>query len=121
MDPVLEFLSDYVVALDYHQLPGPIVHEVKRRVIDTLGCAMGCYDMEPPKIARAQALEATGDPGAVVLGTRHKTTPDLAAFANGVMARYLDFNDTTLKGGHPSDNIMPILAAAEYAQADMKT
>src|SRR4029079_18590205 len=46
-----------------------------------------------------------------------------AAFANGVMARYLDFNDTSMSGnaGHPSDNIFPILAAAEYANCDVRT
>lgn len=39
------------------------------------------------------------------------------------MARYLDFNDTSMtgSGGHPSDNIMGVLAAAEYAGADMQT
>ena len=37
------------------------------------------------------------------------------------MARYSDFNDMSVgrKAGHPSDNILPVLAAAEYAGADM--
>ena len=121
MDPVLNFLSDYAVSLNYQKLPKSVVHEVKRRIIDTLGCAMGCYYMDPPKLARTHALEAVSTPGSTVLGTRHRSTAELAAFANGVMARYLDFNDTTAKGGHPSDNIMPVLAAAEYAGADMQT
>jgi 2-methylcitrate dehydratase len=44
-----------------------------------------------------------------------KTSPDLAAFANGVMIRYLDFNDgyISLGAGHPSDTIAPLLSAAE--------
>ena len=121
MDRVLDFLSDYAVALTYENLPNRVVHEVKRRVIDTLGCAMGSYYMEAPEIARAHALEAISNPGSTVLGTRHRTTPELAVFANGVMARYLDLNDTTAKGGHPSDNIMAVLAATEYAAADRKT
>ena len=121
MDRILEFLSDYAVALKYQDLPARVVHEVKRRVIDTLGCAMGGYTMEPPRIARAHAMEASSTPGSTILGTVHKSTLEAASFANGVMARYLDFNDTTIKGGHPSDNIMPILAAAEYAAADMRT
>ena len=121
MDRILEFLSDYAVALKYQDLPAGVVHEVKRRVIDTLGCAMGGYSMPPPRIARAHAMEASSTPGSTILGTRHRSTLEAASFANGVMARYLDFNDTTIKGGHPSDNIMPILAAAEYAAADMRT
>jgi len=117
MDRILDYLSDYSVALEYANLSDSLIHQVKRRVIDTLGCAMGCYEMEPPRIARAHALEVVSTPGSTILGTTHKSSPEHAAFANGVMARYLDFNDTSMSGnaGHPSDNIMAVLAAAEYA------
>ena len=123
MDRVLQFLSDYAVSLTYEKLPEHVVHEVKRHTIDALGCAIGGYSMKPPEIARAHALEVTANPGATVLGTQHLTAPELAAFANGVMVRYLDFNDTSMSGksGHTSDNIAAVLAAAEYAGADIKT
>ena len=123
MDRILNFLSDYSIALTYQELPKNVVHQVKRLVIDTLGCALGGYHMEPPEIVRAHALEVVSTPGSTILGTRHQSSPELAAFANGVMARYLDFNDTSMSGvgGHPSDNITAILAAAEYAGADMQT
>jgi len=121
MDRILDFLSDYAVSMTYEKLSESVVHQVKRRVIDTLGCAMGSYHMRPPEIARAHALEVTSSPGSTVLGTRHQSAPELAAFANGVMARYSDFNDMSVgrKSGHPSDNIPAVLAAAEYAGADM--
>jgi 2-methylcitrate dehydratase len=121
MDGTLKFLSDYCSSLDYRSVPAKVVHDVKRHVVDTLGCAMAGRDMGPPLIARAQALEAVSTPGSTIIGTRHKSSPELAAFANGVMARYLDFNDTARLGsaGHPSDNITAVLAAAEYAGADM--
>ena len=123
MDSILEFLSEYGVSLSYDRISERTVHEVKRRVIDTLGCAMGSYHMRPPQIARAHALEAISGSGATVLGTRHQTTPELAAFANGVMARYSDFNDMSVgrKAGHPSDNIPAVFAAAEHAGADMQS
>ncbi len=120
MDRVLQFLSDYAISLTYQKLPQEVVHQVKRRTIDALGCAMGAYLAEPPKVARAHALEVTADPGATVLGTRHRTAPELAAFANGVMVRYLDFNDAEAGAGHPSDNIPAVLAAAEYASANAR-
>lgn len=122
MDRILEFLSDYGVSMTYDKLSERAVHEVKRRVIDTLGCAMGSYTMRPPAIARAHALEVTATPGSTVLGTRHRSAPELAAFANGVMARYSDFNDMSVgrKAGHPSDNIPAVFAAAEYTGADMR-
>jgi 2-methylcitrate dehydratase len=46
-----------------------------------------------------------------------RTSPDLAVFANGVMIRYLDFNDAfvslTHGAGHPSDTIAALLTSAE--------
>jgi 2-methylcitrate dehydratase len=123
MDQVLKSLADYSTSLAFEQLPQDAVHQVKRRTIDALGCAMGAYMMEPPKIARSYALEVTGNPGATILGTDHRTSVELATFANVVMVRYLDFMDTGLgkDAGHPSDNIMALLAAGEYASADMRT
>ena len=121
MDRILDVLSDYAVSMTYEKLSASVVHKVKQRVIDTLGCAMGSYTMRPPTLARAHALEVTSTPGSTVLGTRHQSAPELATFANGVSARYSDFNDMSVgrKAGHPSDNILPVLAAAEYAGADM--
>ena len=122
MDRILNFLSDYSVSLTYQKLSKSVVHEVKRHVIDAFGCAMGCYHAEPCKIARDQALEVVSTPGSTILGTRHQSSPELAAFANGVMVRYLDFNDTGVgNSGHPSDNVMAVLATAEYAGADVQT
>jgi 2-methylcitrate dehydratase len=121
MDRTLKFLTDYATSLTYEQLPSDAIRQVKRRVIDALGCAMGGYTEDVPKLVRGYAAEATAvNSGATILGTRRRTAPELAAFANGVMVRYLDFNDSgTSKevGGHPSGNIPAILAAAEYAGA----
>jgi 2-methylcitrate dehydratase len=67
-------------------------------------------------------MEVTANPGATILGTRHHSTPELAAFVNGVMGRYFDFNDTshTRDSGHPSDMIPAILAISEYTGANGK-
>jgi 2-methylcitrate dehydratase len=49
-----------------------------------------------------------------------KSAPDRAAFYNGALVRYLDFNDSYLAKGetcHPSDNLAAVLAASEYAKA----
>lgn len=115
-------LAGYAQTLCYDDLPGAVVHEVKRRILDSLGCAFGAWNAAPCKIARhmAQSLKAPG--GATIWGTRHKTMPDLATFANGTLIRYLDFNDTYLskEPAHPSDNIAAVLAAGETTQASGK-
>ena len=117
-----DHLAGYTQTLCYDDLPGAVVHEVKRRILDSVGCALGAWNATPCKIARdiAQSVKVPG--GATVWGTTHKTLPDLATFANGAMVRYLDFNDTYLskEPAHPSDNIAAVLAAGESAHASGK-
>ncbi len=119
---VSEYLSQYAHSLRFADLPKDVVHEAKRRVMDSLGCALGAYDAEPCKIARKVAQSIGINKGATVLGTSHRTLPDLAAFANGTMVRYLDCNDTYLskEPAHPSDNIPAVLAVAEAEGASGK-
>ena len=55
-----------------------------------------------------------------MIGGWARRAPDRAALYNGALVRYLDFNDSYLAPGetcHPSDNLAPVLAAAEYADA----
>src|SRR5258706_6916833 len=108
-------LADYAVGLKFENLPAAVVHEVKRRVIDSLGCALGAWDAEPCVIARRVASKMLAERGATVWGTRHQSPADWAAFANGCLVRYLDFNDTYLskEPAHPSDNIPAACAIAE--------
>jgi len=108
-------IAGFACNLDYSDLTDASVHEVKRRLIDSMGCAMGAWTAEPVKIARMLASFASSEYGATVIGTRHASTPELAAFANGTMFRYLDYNDTYLsqEPAHPSDNLAAILAIAD--------
>ena len=108
-------LAEYAWGLGFGDLPAEVVHEAKRRVIDSLGCALGAYAAEPVKVARAVVHELGGVPAATILGSRDRSSPPLAAFVNGIMVRYLDYNDTYLsrEPAHPSDNIPAALAVAE--------
>jgi 2-methylcitrate dehydratase len=110
-----ERLANYAARLSFDQLDAATVQEVKRRLIDTLACALGAYHAPAAVIARRVAGRVTAQPGASCLGGRQSTAPPLAAFANGVLFRYLDYNDTylSLEPAHPSDNFSAVLAAAE--------
>ena len=44
MDRTMEQLSTYACGLTYEDLPTEVVHQVKRTLIDTLGCAMGAFE-----------------------------------------------------------------------------
>jgi 2-methylcitrate dehydratase len=63
-------------------------------------------------------MDDFGGRGTCTLIGGGKSSPDRAAFFNGALVRFLDFNDSFLARGetcHPSDNLAPVLAAAEYA------
>src|ERR1700678_3406699 len=112
-------LADYAAKLRYEQLDAATVHEVRRRLIDSLACALGAYDAGAPSVARRVAARVNCQPGASFLGGRNKPVPPLAAFCNGILFRYLDYNDTylSLEPAHPSDDFAAVFAAAEGAGA----
>src|SRR5258706_2020881 len=115
-----EKLAGFAVGLRFDDLPAPVVHEVKRRVIDSIGCAFGAWNAEPCIIARRLASTFSAERGAMLLGTRHQAPLDWAVFANGCLVRYLDYNDTYLskEPAHPSDNIPAAIAVAEAEHAN---
>jgi 2-methylcitrate dehydratase len=123
MDRTTELLSSYACNLSYEDLSPEVVHQVKRTVIDTLGCAVGGYLSEPAKIARRLVSGVTSTTPSRILGTGDYSSMDLAGFANGVMVRYLDCNDSYFSpgGGHPSDMIPAALAATDTFKVDGQT
>jgi len=106
-------LSHYVHKFRFEALPSPVIHEAKRRVIDSLGCALAAFNTRPGRITRK--IAETGLGRARVIGTRLKTTPSLATFANSSLIRYWDYNDTYLskEPAHPSDNLGALLAVVQ--------
>src|SRR6188472_2532646 len=113
-------LANYSSSFRFEDLSKEVVHEVKRRVIDSLGCALGAWNEEPCAIARKVASEFSAKNGATIIGTKHQAPPDWAAFATGCCIRYFDYNDTYLskEPAHPSDNIAAALSAAESVGAN---
>jgi 2-methylcitrate dehydratase len=113
----VEELADFVMRASYDSLSEAARDQIKIRILDSLGCAMGALDGEPVKIIRRHIEEFDGA-GKCSLIAGGKTAPDRAAFYNGALIRYLDFNDSYLakyETCHPSDNLAAVLAAAEYA------
>ena len=120
MDQTTELLSSYACDLRFEDLSPQVIHQVQRTLVDTLGCAIGGFSSEPGKIARALASSVTSAAPSRVLGTKETSAPDMASFANSVMLRYLDCNDSYFSpgGGHPSDMIPAALAMAGARGSD---
>lgn len=121
MTTLVETLAAYTTGLRYTDLPGAVVHQARRHLIDTLGCALGGYASEPARIARDVAATVSSTTPATLIGSGARSSPDLATFANGVMIRFLDFNDgyvSSGESGHPSDSLAAALTVAGLMQRD---
>jgi 2-methylcitrate dehydratase len=119
----VEQLADFVCSARFQHISEPAREQLTLRVLDSLGVALGALDGEPVAMVRTQVQEFGGAPLCTLIGAG-KSAPDRAALYNGALVRYLDFNDSYLGPGetcHPSDNLAPVLAAAEYAHADGRT
>ncbi len=112
-----ERLATFVLRASYDDLSEAARQQLKIRVLDALGCAIGAVEGEPVRLVRAQIDEFGGTTQCTLIGGG-RTAPDRAALYNGFLVRYLDFNDSYLAPGetcHPSDNLSAVLAAAEHA------
>src|SRR5229473_2141638 len=112
-----EQLAAFVVRASFDDLSVESRRQLKIRVLDALGCAIGALTGEPILRIRAH-VDEFGGPGRSTLIGGGTTAPDRAAFYNSALVRYLDFNDSYLAPGetcHPSDNLGAVLAAADYA------
>ncbi len=117
-EPLANRLAEYACSLRFEDLPGPVVHEAKRRFIDSFATAVGAMDAEAYSIAKRCALRVQSASGASLLGGG-RSSPEWATFVNGLLIRYLDYNDTylSLEPAHPSDNLAAVLAVGEMAHA----
>ena len=116
-DSPTSLIAEYAAGVGPDRIAEAASRAMRNRLVDALGCGLGALDASPCVAARSLAAAATAEPGASVIGLAGPSTPELAAFANGCMVRYLDFNDTyhTEGGGHPSDMVGAVLAAAEIS------
>jgi 2-methylcitrate dehydratase len=114
-DRITHMLAGYASGVVAEDLPEETAHEVKRRILDSIGVAVAGLDGDAPAAARAYAAELPDRNGATIWGSQLRTSPEVAGFANGVAVRYLDFNDTYLSREplHPSDAIASLMALAE--------
>jgi 2-methylcitrate dehydratase len=125
-------LAEQVRKFRFEEIPPDVIHQTKRLILDTLGCAIGGFGSDASRIIQDHIRESGHGPEATVYGSGMKTSCLDAALANGAMVRYLDYNDTAFilqgetyrTGYHPSEVIPPILALSErqhLAGADVIT
>lgn len=119
---ISRILSEFAVDLQYEHLPREVIHEAKRFLYDSIGCAYG--GMETPDVNAILSIyrEMGGKEEATVIGFGDELPAVNATLINSLMIRALDFNDIYWKEdpSHPSDLIPAALAMGEKTDASMK-
>lgn len=115
-------ISEFAVKLKYEDLPDEVIHEAKRYLYDSIGCAYGAYTTKDVSIIRNIYKKMGGKSEATVFAFGEKIPAVNATLVNSLMIRSLDFNDIYWKEdpSHPSDIIPAALSVAEMIGANMK-
>jgi len=113
MAKIIESLIDYMLAAREVTLPSEVIQKGKSHLLDSLAAIVSGSTLKPGKLGLQHAREQAGSADCTVLGSNCKTTPILAAFANG-MSAHADETDDSNSQLHPGCAIVPAaLAIAE--------
>jgi len=119
---ITETMARWAAGLRFTDIGERAVHEAKRYLLDSLGCAFGGFRQEDARIALEVLGDVAGEGPATILGSGTKADPVSAALANALMVRVMDYNDIYWQQdpSHPSDIIPAALACGERAGKDGK-
>lgn len=110
---ITQELVEFITAIRFEDLPKEVVHEAKRVLLDSVGCALAGIHTDKGKLSINLARRLNGKPESTILGTGNRVSCINAAFANGELINALDM-DAIMYPGHISPYVIPgPLAVAE--------
>ena len=117
---LVQQLAEFAAAHDRGRLPDDVAGSVRQRVLDILGIAIAATTLDTSRAALSFVRDQGGNPRATAIGVDGALPATSAAFANGVLAHSLDYDDTHLPSVlHPSASVVPAaLAAGQSSGAD---
>src|SRR3990170_4881110 len=88
-------LARNIVKVDYKDIPAEAIEATKKSTLDTLGVIIGAGGLTPPGLRELVGLvrEAGGTEESTILSFGGKVPAWMAAFVNGAMAHFLDYDD----------------------------
>ncbi len=115
-------MSRWAAGLRFEDISELAIHQAKRFLLDSVGCALGGYKKHDVKVVLAVLDEIAGRGPATVIGTGRRVDSVSASLANALMIRCMDYNDIYWKQdpSHPSDIFPAALACCERAKSDGK-
>ena len=116
-------IADFAVKLRFEDLPEEVIYQVKRFLLDSIGCAFGGWDTEDVQIQHELYHKMGGTPEATVFVGGTQLPMNHAALMNSLLIRALDYNDIYWEEdpSHPSDIIPAALSPAEFLSKDGKS
>ena len=119
MDDLTQQLVNFATEIRFSDLPAGVVHETKRLLLDSIGCAIGGTRTEHGQISIQIARRLGGSPESTLLGTSSKVSSTNAAFANGELISAQDYD--AILGPHIPPYVIPApLALGEAVSASGK-
>jgi 2-methylcitrate dehydratase len=108
-------IARWAEQLEYKHLSAEAVHQAKRFLLDSVGCALGAFLQHDIVIALDVLRELAGKGPATLIGTGEHIDVASATLANALMIRSLDYNDIYWKQdpSHPSDLIPAAFSTCE--------
>lgn len=118
MAKIIESLVEYMIAARTAVLPAEVIQKGKSHLLDSLAAVVSGSTLKPGRLGAQHAREQGSKEVCSVLGTNLKTTPIMAAFANG-MSGHADETDDSNSQLHPGCAIVPAaLAMAELEDSN---
>lgn len=115
-------IAGYTLSKNFEDIPVDVIDQLKKHLLDSIASLVHCIERPTIKklIRQIQSLDAGGK---CVVPVINITSLDKAAELYTALIRYPDFMDNFLGKEatcHPSDNIGPLLAAGQVADASGK-
>jgi 2-methylcitrate dehydratase PrpD len=108
-------LSRFVCGTNYDDLPVEVVMAAKLAILDFVGVAMAGSQEPSARIVSNMVRQDQSLAEASVIGHEFKSSPSLAALANGTAGHALDYDDCLdfpdVGLGHPTTGILPAALA----------
>jgi 2-methylcitrate dehydratase PrpD len=115
MAKIIDSLVEYMLAARQTKLPAEVVQKGKSHTLDSLAAIVSGSTLKPGQLGLQHAREQGSKQECSVLGSNLKTTPILAAFANG-MSGHADETDDSNSQLHPGCAIVPAALAMAESQ-----
>ncbi len=112
-----ELIADFVTGFDLKGAPPVVIERARAAFIDTVGVMLAGSQLPPADIV-CDIIKLDGSaPSATIVGRSLRTSPRLAALANGVADHAMDFDLTYMAGQSVAAVIPAILPVAETTGA----